>query len=194
MPIPLGILAVAGAGAAGGGSAYDLLQTTLITNNSTSSISFTSLGSFSAYKHLQLRGVIQTQRSSSTSDVGVLRFNGDTATNYTWHWLTGNGSTVASQGFATRAYARIEEVATNATAATAFTPIVIDILDFSNTSKNKTVRMFFGHSITPGGSRVMQLASSVWMSTSAITSLSLDFTLSVNNYSAGSRLSLYGIK
>lgn len=193
MPIPLGILAVAGAGAAGGAD-FVRLETTLISNNSTSSISFTNLGSYSAYKHLQLRGVIQTQRSGSTSDVGVLRFNGDTGTNYTWHWLDGNGTSVVSEGFATRAYARIDEVATNATASTAFTPIIIDILDFSNTSKNKTVRMFFGHPTTPGGSRVIQLASSVWMSTSAITSLSLDFTLSVNNYSAGSRLSLYGIK
>ena len=30
MPIPLGVLAVAGAGAAGGGSSFDLLATTVL--------------------------------------------------------------------------------------------------------------------------------------------------------------------
>ena len=194
MPIPLGILAVAGAGAAGGGGAYDRLATTILANNSTQSIEFTSLGSYSAYKHLQLRGVIQTQRSASSSDVGVLRFNGDAATNYTWHWLEAGGTNLVSEGFTSRTYARVEEVSTNSGGTLSWTPIIIDILDFNNTSKNKTVRFIYGHPQTQGGSRVVSLSSSVWMSTSAITSLTLDFTLSANNYTAGSRLSLYGVK
>lgn len=186
-----GILASSG----GKAGAYDLLETTVLANNSTQSISFTGLSSYSDYKHLQLRGVIQTQRSSA-QDVGVMRFNSDTGSNYTWHWLTGNGSSVASQGFSSRTYTRIDKVATNyfSGGSSAWTPIVIDILDFSNTSKNKTVRIFYGHPFTAGGSQVIELASSVWMSTSAITSLSIDFTLSGSNYSAGSRLSLYGVK
>jgi hypothetical protein len=70
-----------------------------------------------------------------------------------------------------------------------FTAVVIDLLDVYSTTKNKTIRALYGSSGTPN---VVQLLSGAWFSTSSTTSLTVG-RLS-NNFTNGSRFSLYGIK
>ena len=65
MPIPLGILAVAGAGA-GGGNSFDLLETTVL-SSAASTVSFTGLSGYTQYKHLQFRYVARTGTTTSTT-------------------------------------------------------------------------------------------------------------------------------
>jgi hypothetical protein len=66
---------------------------------------------------------------------------------------------------------------------------VIDILDYSSTTKNKTVRAIYGVSdATPG----VNLTSGLYAQTTAISSLTV--TTATGNFAVGSRASLYGIR
>jgi hypothetical protein len=67
---------------------------------------------------------------------------------------------------------------------------IIDIQDYSSTSKNKTVRTFSGVDFNGSGS--VNLYSSLWMSTSAISSLTL--TSNTGEFSTNTTFALYGIK
>jgi hypothetical protein len=190
MPIPLGVLAVAGAGAAGGGGSFDLLQTTLISTN-TASITFSSLNTLAAgYAHLQIRITSRTSQNSGT-DALALQINGDTGSNYAWHRLNGNGSTVASGAVTSQARIHAGSTTGNLATANIFGASVIDLLDFGSSSKNKTIRTLNGVSMpdTPD----IRLGSGVWLNTNAATSVTL-FSLNGASFVSGSRLSLYGIR
>ena len=187
MPIPLGVLAVAGAGAAGGGLAYDLLESTVL-GSDTASVTFSSLGAYSAYKHLQLRTVIRGTRAASVADV-FIRLNDDSAGNYSYHLLRGNGSSVSSDAYPNSSNVLVAYATGSTFTANGFASTVIDILDFSNTSKNTTTRSLMG---LAGTNNQIILASSAWRNTAAVTSIRL--APESGNFVTGSRFSLYGIK
>jgi len=180
-------LSLLGGAAGGGGAAYDLLETTTLTS-SASSVIFSGLGSYSDYAHLQLRMVSRSSAATSNANIN-LNFNGDTGTNYATHDMEGNGSSVGSGSAASIANIRVaQNVGTSI--ADAWPAAVIDILDFSNSSKNTTARALNGwaSSSIPR----IYLRSGLWIDTSAVTSMS--FALSSGDFIAGSRLSLYGVK
>ena len=184
MPIPLGVLAVAGAGAAGGGNSFDLLETTVL-GTDTTSVTFSGLGSYSAYKHLQIRLVA---RESVAADQGgvVVQFNADTGNNYYNHALEGNGSSVSSLGFDSTSIRTFSALG-NTSTASAFGAGVLDILDFSSSSKRTTLR-----ALTYGWYGYIYLSSGLWNNTAAITSIRLAGVY--GGFKTGSRFSLYGIK
>ena len=173
----LGIFSAAGAGG-GALSDYELIQTTVL-GSSQPSVTFSSLDTYSStYKHLQLRYV---WNSTSSAEVNV-RYNGDTGSNYRRHYLQGDGSSVISASDLSAAVGGYN-IVTNPTAT------IIDILDFSNSSKTKTSRTMWG--FTTSG--YIALASGLWFATpQAITSIVLSPT--AGNFATGSRFSLYGIK
>ena len=181
---PLGILSAAGAGGVAGGS-YELISTTIL-GTSTASVSFSSLGTYAAdYKHLQIRVL---SRSSLDGGRGVLtRFNSDTGSNYSWHVLLGNGSSVISSAgtSTTFMYGGIQAISTDT--ANSYGVFVMDILDPYSTTKNKTIRSLSG----VGGSRI-DLYSGNWRNTNSLTAVTLDPEAGL--FVAGSRFSLYGIK
>ena len=186
MPIPLGILAVAGAGAAGAPSSFDLLETTVL-GSSASSVTFSSIDQ--SYKHLQIRMV---SRNSGDTTSPTLRFNSDSGANYATHRLYGFGESVTS-GAVTGdpSMALIAFRSNSLSSTTDFGAGIVDILDYTNTSKNTTIRGLGGREQGNGStSDFVVLLSGVWLNTSAVTSI----TLSTNTYQAGSRFSLYGIK
>jgi len=179
MPIPLGVLAVAGAGAAGGGGSFDLLETTLISSN-TASVTFSNLNNYSAYKHLQIRQAIGATSGTNYN----LQFNGDTGSNYAFHVLYGTGSTVA--GLASTSQTWIRGRMSNESSSSIFSGSIVDILDFSNSSKNTTTRHF------DNGAGLIWFGSGLWNNTAAVTSITI--AQSSTGFEAGSRISLYGIK
>jgi hypothetical protein len=180
----LGIFSAAGAGGVAFSSDYELISTTTL-GTATNSVTFSSLGTYSStYKHLQIR--YAAKQSNSTS-VGVYgRFNGDTAGNYSWHYLAGNGSSVSSSAL-TSTTSMLVGSAFGTGTANAFGGGVIDILDTYSTTKNKTVRSLEGRA-----SEWVALESGSWRNTASITSITL--FPDVYNFSTGSRFSLYGIK
>ena len=166
-------------------SAYDLLETQVL-GTAAASVTFTGLGSYTEYKHLQIRAVARTDKAAS-NDTVYLQFNSDTGSNYANHSLVGIGSQANSSAGASTTYI-YGLIATGATEPTnAFSAAVIDILDFSSTSKNTTVR-----NLNNWNTNQIRLDSGVWLNTNAVTSVTLD--PSSSDFIAGSRFSLYGIR
>lgn len=172
----------------GGGSAFELISTQVLAS-SASSVTFSSIPS--DFKHLQIRMAHRNTRTGSGNGLMVLEFNGDTGANYSMHELVGNGSTVTSnatfavdQNFMGLAFS---PEASNTTSA--FAGTVVDILDYSNTSKNKTVRSLGG--VAASTNRI-SLISGHWRNTSAVTSINM-YVFS-GSLLTGSRFSLYGIR
>jgi hypothetical protein len=156
----------------------------------TSSVTFNNLQNYATeYSHLQLRIVAQDNVNSSTARVITLRFNNDSGTNYTQHHLLGNGTSVISQRPASTASISSGNIIADKTTASSFGAVIIDILDFSNQSKNTVVRILGGYTST--ASQVL-FGSGVWFNTSVINSIFVGS--GVRTYSAGSRISLYGIR
>ena len=120
----------------------------------------------------------------------LIQFNGDTAANYAWHRLFGNGSTVTADGASNQNYGL---AAPTGAPSTANTPggTVIDILDYADTNKFKTVRSLSGTDANGNGYVFFQ--SSLWRSTSALTSITLTAGNS-SKYNQYSHFALYGIK
>jgi hypothetical protein len=185
MLIPLGILS--SAGSLGFESDYELISTSLITTNTTSVVFDTSsLGS--TYKHLQLRYTLRTDRVLNSDSLSI-RLNADTGSNYAWHRLQGDGSSVASSGLASQTTMRTAIVAGGTSAANSFSGGVTDILDPFSTSKNTTIRSLSGMTDI----NFVVLWSGLYINTSSTTSITL-LNDAGPNFVAGSRFSLYGIR
>jgi hypothetical protein len=186
----LGSLWFSSFSAGGGGAAadYELISTTIL-GSSAASVTFSGLGtSAAAYKHLQIRMTGRGDVATAQTVVGM-RMNSDTGTNYGLHRLTGNGSSVSSGGNANNDWGYAGIVSAASAGANQFGASIIDILDFSSSVKNKTVRTLTGN--TSGNE--IDLYSFVWLSTSAVTSLNL-YPPAGGNWVTGSRFSLYGLK
>ena len=181
---PLGILSAAGAGGAVAGGDYELIETTIL-GSSAASITFSSLGDYSStYKYLQIRAVA---RKSDTSNEQRIRFNGDSGSNYAYHFLYGNGSSVLSAaGTNSSSIVNYPFAGSNFT-ANAFGAYVMDILDPYSTTKNTTIRQLAALATSE-----VQLSSGFWNNTASITSITL--TSASGDLVAGSRFSLYGLK
>jgi hypothetical protein len=186
MLIPLGFLAASGVSA----GSFDLLETQIL-GSAQASVTFSSLSSYaSTYQHLQLRMTIRSTRAN-TEDYPYLRMNGVTTSSYVSHQLYGNGSTVASYANAQTTAGIFLNVSPAASAtASVFSSHVVDILDAFETTKNKVIRTMGGFA-----TREISLGSGLFLSTDAISSLTIQNTLSGSgNLAQYSRFSLYGIK
>jgi hypothetical protein len=128
----------------------------------------------------------------STAGAGDLRwnFNSDTAANYSFHFLTGDGSTATAGGYGGVSYGNINNWASSTGATTQFSVAVIDILDYANTNKYKTGRTLAGRD--NNGSGVIEFTSMSWRNTAAITSINLYLT--TGNVPQYSSFALYGIR
>ena len=184
----LGILNSQASG--GGAAAYELIETVTLANNTTPTVTFSSIPA--DYKHLQIRASVQSTNSNSADDVMTLTMNGNTSAVYTWHWLQGNGSSVSSAGYTSRNYIRLDTIDTTRFSSVSFTPVVMDILDYANTSKNTTVRYLHGNK--GANTQIVKLASGLYQATNAVASMTFTGSLAGYNFTAGSRLSLYGVR
>jgi hypothetical protein len=166
--------------------AYDSIATTTVGAGGASSVTFSSIPS--TYTHLQIRAI----GKDSTTGTGDLRwnFNGDTAANYSFHWLTGDGSTASAGGFGGTSYGNVNNWASGSGQTNQFSVTVIDILDYANTNKFKTGRALSGRD--NNGSGVVDFASMSWRNTAAITSINLYLT--TGNLAQYSQFALYGVK
>jgi len=183
--IPFGFWAASGGGAV---LAYDLLETTTLTS-SASSVTFSSLGSYSDYAHLQIRAVIKTDRAGNLDNL-IGRLNGDTGTNYSRHYLYGNGSSVGSASSTPVDRMYMGRLPGDRTAGS-FSPTIIDILDFSSSAKNTTLRTLNGN-LDGTYATEIYFTGNAWFDTDPVTSIELYGNSS--NLDTGTRFSLYGIK
>jgi hypothetical protein len=174
--------------AAGGAGSYDLLETTVLTS-SASSVTFTGLDTLaSGYQHLQIRAVMQDTSAGTSLEVVGVQFNGDTTNSYARHTLLGNGSSVVSDN--TTSFGSILLVGAAGRETNIFGASVIDILDFSSTSKNTTLRALTGGNAS--AANTIALSSGGYFKTDAITSVTM--IARGTAFATNSRFSLFGIK
>lgn len=144
--------------------------------------SVTFSGIDQSFRHLQIRC---TFRNTANSMDGYLTFNGGTS--YAYHELVGGGGSASANTLTNATVLRPFTSPMNVDGAGIFGTSIVDVLDYTNTNKNKTTRTLYGQI---GTNMAATLSSGVYLSTSAVTSLT--FSLSGGNFQIGSRFSLYG--
>lgn len=161
---------------------YEPIASTTV-NASTSTLTFNS---FSGYTDLRL--VMFYTANTGAAGASII-FNGDTGTNYSTKWIkatstgasTGNSTgapyiQVGWQGYATPSIPNLN---------------IVDIFSYSN-STFKTVIVSESADISSGGVSLKNV--SLWRSTAAITSITINENAGGGNWAAGSMFTLYGIK
>jgi hypothetical protein len=171
------------------GAMIPLATTTLTTTTAT--VTFSSIPQ--VYEHLQVR--LWGYNTSGSDRSLEYKFNNDATAVYANHYLLGSGAAASAGAQTGRNYCYTFDADSvqrgfngDSTKASTF---LIDILDYSNTNKFKTVRAIGGWD--GNGSGYIGLASNLWRSTAAIDRI--DFTLPYStNFGANTTFALYGIK
>ena len=162
--------------------AYDSIAT-FTGNGTTASYTFSSIPS--TYTSLQLRGLT----NDASGNFLNLRFNGDTGANYVWHRLQGNGTSASATALTGSTQGRIGYNTAN---TNVFNATIADIHNYAVTTQNKTVRCLNGYDSNGDTDlQAIQMWSSLWLNTAAITSMTI---FSASNFVTGSVFALYGIK
>jgi hypothetical protein len=184
----IGIIASSGGGVVSNNS-YESIATVTVGSGGASSMTFSSIPS--TYQHLQLRGIAKSTINAGASTAIIVQLNGNsTITDYSTHLLDGDGSSASAYGAADD---YPQGAIANATVnASIFGVAVIDILDYADTNKYKTVRILSGND--NNGSGTIRFGSGgLFSNTNAVTSITL-VSGSSGNWSQYSSFALYGIK
>jgi hypothetical protein len=185
---------IASSGVAASTSSYESIATTTVGSGGTSTISFTSIPA--TYTHLQIRGVAKGSVSyGGGGDSILMQLNSDTGFNYAQHFLKGNGSAASAGAGTSVSSINVGFITNNNTSvANMFGAVVIDLLDYANTSKYKTVRSLSGADTngTLSNNDEIDFRSGLWQSTSAVNAIT--FSIPSANFAQYSQLALYGIK
>lgn len=116
----------------------------------------------------------------------IIRVNNDSGSNYSYTTLTGNGSTASSARATNQTGASMNYFGSDSTTL-GDNARVINFMNYSNTTTNKTIMARGGRGNTDGLAFMVNL----WRSTSAITSISC--IPGSGSYISGSTFNLYGI-
>jgi hypothetical protein len=182
----IGIIASSG-GAAAAASSYESISTVTVGSGGSSSISFTSIPS--TYQHLQIRvhGMLTATSAAISFRVGTGGTPDTTTSNYYYHRLTGNGASASAGGGADI----LQSAWVVGNSSTANPEVfVTDILDYKDTNKYKTLRMFSG--VDNNGSGEINLTSGLWKNTGAIDVIQM--VPNTGNFAQYASFALYGIK
>jgi hypothetical protein len=166
---------------------------TVTVGSPVSTITFSSIPS--TYTHLQIRALAKTNKATDNADDVFVRFNSDTTDNYPFHRLRGNGATVDAAGDPTGSGFTNILIPTcvGVTSKTnVFGAIVIDILDYANTNKYKTLRALSGMDANEAPAWA-SLSSGLWMNSAAISTVALTPGAGTT-FSQYSHFALYGIR
>jgi hypothetical protein len=167
---------------------YESINTVTVGSGGQATITFSSIPA--TYKHLQVR-YMSRSANASTTDVLSWRFNSDTASNYSRHFLFGDGAS-ATSGAAVSDTRMTTDGTTGATATSNIFGVgVVDILDYADTNKYKTLRALSADD--RNGAGLMVVNSGNWRSFSAVSTITI-VTNSTANFAQHSQFALYGIR
>lgn len=141
------------------------------------------------YKHLQIRFVGKNSNTTYQYVYLTMRLNSDTGANYDCHSMYATGSSIGSMYNGTYTDQMIIGPLISSGGGMSSqnsNPVIIDILDYTNTNKFKVIRALGGFDGNSPGE--IRLASGQWKNTAAITSVSL------NGADVQVNAALYGIK
>ena len=171
-------------------NSYESIATVTVGSGGQSSAVFSSIPS--TYKHLQIRLCARVTGATTDSNI-VAYFNADTTSgNYPQHVLYGTGSAAAAGYSPSDANLAIGRTPGASSSANMFGLGIADILDYTNTNKNKTVRALSGQD--QNGSGIVLLNSGLWLSTTAISTITITAQSGNGNLAQYSSFALYGIK
>ena len=163
--------------------AYDSIAT-ITPYTTTTTVVFSSIPS--TYTHLQVRWACFN--SASRTDL-KLQFNGDSSSVYAFHQLYGNGvDTPGSSALSTQTRGF-----TGVGGDTSVPGVgILDVLDYTSTTKNKTARALAGADMN--GSGFLSMRSNLYFpgTIGAITSITI--SPDSGTFGSNSHFALYGIK
>jgi hypothetical protein len=168
---------------------FESIATVTVGAGGQSTITFSSIPS--TFTHLQLRAIVRTNAAGSVTDIAKIQFNGDTGANYTYHTIFGAGSSVVADAAINLNQSYLNRTTTNSATADTFGAMIVDVLDYANTNKFKTIRDLGGADNNSTG--LVYFTSGLWRSTSAITSFTLN-SLDGTGFVQHTQFALYGIK
>lgn len=159
---------------------YNCIATTTLTGPATT-VTFSSITN----TYTDLVVIAYTQRASGNPSLTV-RFNSDTGSNYSFANVLGSsgGGAASYQG---NNFSLINLSYWTMAGSPNFSPSIINIMNYANTTTYKTVVAEGGEAGTG-----VQITTGTWRSASAITSI--QFGLEDQNFNSGSIFSIYGIK
>jgi hypothetical protein len=153
-------------------------------------VTFSSIPS--TYKHLQVRGFMFGTDATQTGSTSF-QLNADTGSNYTRHQLGGGGASAFAYAATSETKGHIYGYNDNLNNSGFPMAFIMDILDYTSTSKYKTTRVLSGsdrNGASPYGD--INLVSSLWLNTNAVTSIKI--FIGGQNIKQYSSFALYGIK
>lgn len=164
---------------------YASIATVTVGSGGSSSVSFTDIPQ--TYKHLQLRCLMRTSDATGITSGTPLYLNNDTtAANYITQRLVGQGSQVEANVETTNP-GFIWAFTTGGTSpANRFGTAVLDIADYTDTSKYKTMKVFTG--FDSSGAGYVGYFTGTWRSTAAVNRIDITF-----NSAQYCQYALYGI-
>ena len=178
--------------------AFDALSTITVPSGGLASVTFAGIPN--TYKHLQIRGIAQDNRATYNTSALGMKFNGDSGTNYSDHYLqaswTAGATTAQAGGDANNTEMGWIAQITSTVATNVFGAFIIDVLDYANATTYKTARSLSGadaNAEVAGFRPVPRLASGSWRNTAPVTSITFTsaFGTTISQYS---QFSLYGVK
>jgi hypothetical protein len=163
------------------GGTYESIASQTLTS-AAASITFSSIPATFTDLRLVLSATV-----SSAGQIALMQFNGDTATNYSYRHVEGNGATTSSSSAQTQSSISL---ATGAGLSLTI-PVLhaVDIFQYKNTGMFKTALVSLAGD--QNGSGNVRNSIGLWRSTAAITSLVL--SLSAGNFAIGTTAELIGI-
>lgn len=153
-----------------------------------SSVTFSSIPG--GYTDLRLVATGRTDRTADDFEALAIRFNSDSASNYSSTRLQGSGGTTYSDRTSSQTYLYCARFNPSASSNTSPSVTVLDFMSYANTSAHKTV---LSASSATAENRSVDRTVALWRSTSAITTIAIT-SAQGSNFKSGSVFSLYGIK
>lgn len=175
-------------------TSYDSIATQTVTGTGVTSVSFTSIPQ--TYTHLQIRASVRSNSVAAYDAFYIYNLNGaGVSSEMANHYIYGTGAAVGVNSYTAQFSSQMGFVPAANTLANNFGAGIVDILDYTNTNKNKVMRGLVGYDDNgnTSGSPFITFSSaySVQLGTSAVTNL----TFIINNsFAIGTKFALYGVK
>jgi hypothetical protein len=173
-------------------TSYESIATVTVGGGGSASASFTSIPA--TYTHLQLRWI--GRASQANTGLGVyMRINNNTGSNYARHSLRGNGSAASAANSVSTTEISLGGVPGSSSPSGMFGAGIIDILDYTNTNKYKTIRSMQGtNQNTTADDNIFFVSGFMFANTNAVTQIDVVADSTGVGFVEYSQFALYGIK
>lgn len=170
------------------GGDFEAISSVTVGSGGASSIEFTSIPS--TFAHLQVRLIGRSTYASQMRQFSI-RLNGVSTSSYSSHQLYGDGSGAYGNGASSQTSVYAGNCFGASISSSIFSAAIIDILDYSSTSKNTTIRAFAGSDSNSVQGNVF-VSSGLYINTAAIAGFQIYPDL--GNFAQYSTAALYGVK